>query len=417
MSSLRGRKTLIVFASDYVRSTIGFITMFFVSRIMGAEQIGIVGYHLGLLGLFSIFLDLGISTAHIKRVSEKKDLGECVGTYLALKVGALSLYSIAVLTYLCAHHPLAIKDIGNQNHGVFFVLFVYYVFDQLTTVLITTFSGREEFIKLNIPTSVGRIIKLFVAITFGYLGWGAKGLAIAYLADAFTSFLAAIFLFWYGKIPIKKPTSRMLQSYIRYALPMMVIIPISVFNSNIDRVMIQKFSTLQQVGFYFTVQSLFVIINSISSSAMVVLLPKISSDFIQNKLEDLNRSVQKATRYLSIIILPVAIIVFIEADRIVGICFGVKFLGAANILRVFSIVSLVMAVSRPYSNVLYGIESHNKIAFVSFLNLIILFTCNYLLIPKLGAVGAAVSNLIVWIFSASIQIYLACRYTHSVFNF
>ncbi len=415
---MRARKSLVAFLSDYLKAGIGFVTVFFVTRLIGAEAIGIVAYHLSLLGLFSFFLDIGISTAHIKRVSEKNDLGRCVGTYLFLKITALLIYLGIIIIYLYFFSGLHLTSPGHaiKDARIFIILLCYYLFDQFTSVLTATFSAREEVVKLNLPMILGRSGKMVVVMTLGFLGWGGIGLAISYCVDSLLSFGLSVILFKKAHIPVKKPDFEMIKSYWKYALPMMFIIPVSVLLSNVDRVMIQRLSNSTQVGFYYSVQSLLGIINSISSSAMIVLLPKISADFSMGKITELKTSIYKAVRYLAVLMMGLFAIMNVQADWIVQICFGKEFLATSAILQWMLLTYLIATVARPYSNILYGIEKHRGVAKISILNLLLLITCNWWLIPKMGASGAAISNVVIWVFSGSAQVFLAHRYLQLSMN-
>jgi len=209
---MQSRKSLIIFLSEYTKSAIGFVTLFFVTRLIGAEALGVVAYQLGLLGLFAIFLDLGFSTAHIKHVSEKKNLGECVGTYLSVKLCMLALYSVIILGYLYFKSPdFTILHDNAYLQNVFIILFFYYILDQLTSVLSTTFTGRQEFVKLSIPLMIGRVAKMIGALA-QLIAWLFSACCYYYFVYKEFSFtfdrqilkhwlsgIVAFFLVWFGR--------------------------------------------------------------------------------------------------------------------------------------------------------------------------------------------------------------------------
>jgi len=61
---------------------------------------------MGFVGLFNFIADLGFSSAHVKRISEGKDLGECIGTFATIKIlltvimVALVIGGIAIWKYV-----------------------------------------------------------------------------------------------------------------------------------------------------------------------------------------------------------------------------------------------------------------------------------------------------------------------------
>jgi O-antigen/teichoic acid export membrane protein len=53
---------------------------------MDPWEYGVVGFAYGLVSLFLFLGDLGFGAAHVKRISEGKDFGKCVGTFAATKL-------------------------------------------------------------------------------------------------------------------------------------------------------------------------------------------------------------------------------------------------------------------------------------------------------------------------------------------
>ena len=81
-------------SANLLDGLLAYIALYFISRDMGPEAYGIIGFAMGFVGLFTILTDLGFNSAHIKRVSEGKDMGTCIGTYLVSKLGFAGLFSI-----------------------------------------------------------------------------------------------------------------------------------------------------------------------------------------------------------------------------------------------------------------------------------------------------------------------------------
>ena len=69
------RKTTLIFVQNIIGTLLGTVALFLVARNMGAAPMGIVGFGLAFVGLFSILADLGVDQTHIKRISEGQDPG------------------------------------------------------------------------------------------------------------------------------------------------------------------------------------------------------------------------------------------------------------------------------------------------------------------------------------------------------
>ena len=200
-----------------------------------------------------------------------------------------------------------------------------------------------------------------------------------------------------------------------FAVPMLIFYPLQTLISNLDRTMLQNLAGTKEVGIFFAMQSVLAILNSVSSSAMTVLLPKVSRVYAAKRFDDLRQSVMKSVRYLSILIVPCAVLIIMFRDVIISILFGPSFLDGGGVLVVFSFAFVVAALTRPYANILYGAAKHHWLVINYAINLAVIFFSNLYLIPKvnglgLGATGAAISNLSIWLISGIFQVFLAKKY-------
>ena len=83
------RKSFLIVISNFIVQFIGWIGLVVLAKLWGdfaPQALGTIGFAMSFLALFNIIADLGFSRAHIKRVSEGKDLGTCIGTFAAIKI-------------------------------------------------------------------------------------------------------------------------------------------------------------------------------------------------------------------------------------------------------------------------------------------------------------------------------------------
>lgn len=121
----------------------------------------------------------------------------------------------------------------------------------------------------------------------------------------------------------------------------------------------------------------------------------------------------------------VSVILIALGSWILELCFGAQYTRAGLALSLLACASYVAAVARPYSNALFGTENHHRIVWISIANVIVLIVCNLYFIPTnifgfhalgLGAGGAALSNLVIWLISGGAQIYFVFRLLNISFN-
>ena len=100
------------------------------------------------IGMFNVIADLGFSSAHVKRISDGKDLGECIGTYATIKIlltvimAALVIGGIAIWKYVLHN-----EFFDATKESVIYIFLLYYIFSNLAFIALQTFVGRKEIAK------------------------------------------------------------------------------------------------------------------------------------------------------------------------------------------------------------------------------------------------------------------------------
>jgi len=217
---------------------------------------------------------------------------------------------------------------------------------------------------------------------------------------------------------VHKPSRPILFSYFYYTIPLLVIIPVSTFSSNIVPVLIGHFSNVEQVGFYFAIQSLIAIPNAISSSAMTVFFPKISADHTKKNHQQMITSIRKVTRYLSMGITPIAVIFITLSASILKVAYAFDSMYANLTFLFLSITMVIIAVTRPYINFQLGIGKHHRNAIINVISLLIIVAGCTLFVPEhffslrtlgLGAAGAGLAQLLAWVVSSCLFSYFSFK--------
>ncbi len=83
------RKSLLIVVAQFFTRSLGWIGLVVLAKLWGGfapEALGVIGFAMAFVGVFNIIADLGFGQAHVKRISEGKDLGTCIGTFFAIKM-------------------------------------------------------------------------------------------------------------------------------------------------------------------------------------------------------------------------------------------------------------------------------------------------------------------------------------------
>ncbi len=405
------RKSFFMTISLFTTQIIGMIGLIVIAKFWGKyapEALGVIGFAISFLALFSIISKLGYPQAHIKRISEGKDLGSCIGTFIAIKIALTALMVSAFFIYLFIWKNVLKEGFYDATTESVILVFVgFYIFSSLQGINLHTFTATREIVKKEIPTLLGRIIKIPLIILVSIAGVSSLGispvvnwpsflnplqkfisnhptgsLAMTYVFDMMVVFFVGLWLL--RKYPFKRPSWNLFKSYSSFAFPLIISSVIVIISLNIDKIMIGYFWTSTEVGYYFVVQRIFEFITPLSTSVTLVLFPTISSYHVVKNLAKIKTTTHLAERYLSMILIPPLVVVIVFNIPIINIILSEAFLPAASVLIVLSFYTFIHSLSGAYSSLIYGLNKPYVIAKLSIFMCISNIILNFLFIPRNG---------------------------------
>lgn len=398
------RKSVLIATSQFFSRFIGWVGLVVLAKLWGSfapEALGVIGFAMAFLVLFSFVADLGFSQAHVKRISEGKDLGSCIGTYTVVKIFLTILMIAAIFIVI-----LLWKNIFNggfvdaTTESVVVVFIAYYIFANLQQIPVSTFQAKGEIAKRQIVIMSENIVKIpfmvFVAIAAFSSRWppfiqplqhfiathAIGSLAMTYVLGVAASFLVGIYFL--RKYPRKKPDRDLFKSYFSFALPILLMSVVAVISINIDKVMIGYFWTSVEVGYYFTVQQISESILVFSSAIGIVLFPTFSEYHSNKDIGSINKTTHLAGRYISMITMPIMVAVIVFVVPVINIMLSGAFLPSASVLVALMIHAFVLGVMMPYNSLVSGVNRPGITAKIGFTMCTVNIVLNYLFIPKWG---------------------------------
>jgi len=435
------RKSFLIVASRILVQFIGWIGLVVLAKLWGnfaPDALGIIGFAMAFIAMFDIISDLGFYQAHIKRISEGKDLGTCIGTFAAIKILLTTLMVSVVLLAIFIWKNLFKNDFYDATtESVVYVIILYYVFANLCQIATTTFEARKEIAKREV-TYLFECIKTPLMIMVAFAGvtavnisspiiWpqllqpirefvashAVGSLAMTYVFAVLASLIVGLWLL--RSYPIKKPSWKLGGEYVSFALPIMLISIIGVISINIDKIMIGYFWTSTEVGYYFSVQQIIQMIMIFHIAVGTVLFPTFSEFHAKRDFKKIKEAVYTSERYTSMVMVPPVIFIIIFTYPIVGTLLSSAFYPAASTLIVLALYVFILSLIRPLSALISGINKPTIGAKIGVVMCSINIVLNYLFIPKngflyyfgvCGPVGAAFATLFSGLFG-----FILFRYT------
>lgn len=427
------RKSFLIIFSQFLLRFLGWIGLWILARKWGGfapEALGTIGFAMSFLAIFNIFADLGFSRAHVKRISEGKDLGTCIGTFVAIKTTLIGLMLIIIFISIYVWKTLLGGGFYDATtESVIFVFILYYVILNLQQVVTYTFEGTKEIAKRQISLIFEGVLKVpsmiiialagviiaerinilpsldwpnFLKPIQNFLAVHAIGsLAMTYVIGAAGPLIVGLLLM--RKYPLKRPDWQLFKSYFHFALPITLMSVIGIISVNIDKIMIGYFWTATEVGYYFTIQQILQFLTIIYMSVGIVLFPALSEYHAHNNFKKLRETTLLAERYISMVIVPPIILIIVFSSTIIDIMLSSAFLPASTALIILTLYTYLYSRNTAYGSLIGGINRPDISAKVSILICCVNIILNYFFIPKDGLLtsigisgpnGAAVATVL-----------------------
>ncbi|MCK5039272.1 MAG: oligosaccharide flippase family protein, partial [Thermoplasmata archaeon] len=396
-----GRKVTWIFFIKIVLTITSWIGTMFVARFMGVEVFGMIGFAVGLCALF-LHTDFGFSLAHNKRVSEGKDVDECIGAYIRIKLVITSLLVFLLLFGLFIWEK--VLGYGYQDpviRSIVYIILIYYVLFALSQIPIQTFGGLRQSAKQQMPEFIGTFARMPIMVVVALTSLGVVALALSYVVTGIV--MISLGFIMMRKFKSKKPSKKLLRSYITFATPLSIYIFFSTISLHLDKVVIQLFWDFNEVGTFFGMQKIIMVIILVTSSLGPILFPSISHLHSKKAMRSIRHLVRRAERYLSMLVTPIVIMCIVLATPIIHILLGDEFLGGTEVLAWLSIYALMISLNSPHMHLLNGCGRSNLSAKVGLSIAFINITLLFLFVPRdllgyelfgLGSVGAAMASTI-----------------------
>ncbi len=426
------RMTLIIMINFVLMGIIGVISWKCVSNLMPppvegvTNEVGMVAAAMGLAGMFSFITNLGFGAAHVKRISEGKDLGECIGTFMAIQVTLAIIFVMTIIGGIFAWKNVLGRGFESiEFEFTVYIILGFFITNSLSSVGLQTLVAKLEITKNQLVILVAAVVQLIVTIivvistndvylyAFTFVVGGSVNLCISYY-----------FLLHYK---IKRPTFRMFKSYLIFALPIFVVSALSILPTNIDRVMINLFWDTTDVGIYLGGQKFSIYLLQIPMGLGMILFPTISSMKSKGKADRIKGLIYSSERLITMIMAPICALFFILALPIVTLFGSNEYSASYLVLQPLAIWGFIRGLSAPYRNLIMGVGKPMILAMISIVGVITILGLNLIFIPThipilgvevlgWGAKGAAYATLISALVTFTLFRFFSYRYEKTLLN-
>ena len=382
------------------------ITAPYLSRILGADNLGVFGYvrssgsiisGLSLLGIFAYGTRL---TAYVRdnKYSLTKAFWELEITHLLLCLLCILVYSIYTCFNLC--------------YLSYFILYFPYIFAQFIDCS-WVYIGLEDMRPTVIRNFIARLVNI-IGIFVLVKNTGDLWIYIALLSV--TTIIGSISIYLrlpkYIGAPFGEGKPKLIEipKHIKGSIYLFLPQAALLLYLQVDKLMLNWMTgQASQVAYYDNAERIINIPLSVITIIGTVMMPRLANEFKKSNLETVEVLLLKAARYALLIAFPLMFGLICCAKQFIPWYLGDGFFPTANALMLLSPIVLFNTLIN-ISGAQYFVAT-NQISILiksNFTASALNIAVNALLIPRYGYIGASVATL----FSSGLSVFIQYFYLH-----
>ena len=319
-------------AASVVQRIISFGTTVVLARILSPADFGLFALAFVMIDGFGIFKSLGFDSALVRRKDE--DIDRACNTAFFL-IPAMGMILFVILFFFA---PIGAKFLNNpQVAPIIRTLALVFVISTFGKVPQTILYRSMKFKYKSIAEVSASVVYCAMALILALNKFGVWSLVIAYIAKTLVQVsIEWYFSGWKPKFEFDRAIAWDMFHFGKYILASAMI---WFLFRNFDNLLVGKLLGVTMLGYYAIAMNIATFLSQYFLDKVgMVMYPAYSQ--IQEDIEDVKRVMSRTLRYISVLVFPFSLGIFIFAPDILRVVFGAKWLPATNILRILAFVGL-----------------------------------------------------------------------------
>lgn len=410
-----------------VPSAANVVEMIVLARVLGVELFGLLTLVIAYVRIVSSLVDFRVWESVVKYVGEfleKKESERALSmikfSYMVDAVAGLLAFGVCLLLAGLANDIFIKSQDGFDLVMIFSLTLVVASVNTTSEALFRVFDRFKTIVFVQSAKAVFKLSSVLAAL---YLGYGIRGVLVAYVAVSLFEFVLTQVVVnrvlrdkglhtWFSS-KIGLLFSRM-REIIWFLLNTSFNATLTIANEgNVAALILGYFFGSGEAGLYKIARSVIKVIYRIVDPLYEVIFPKLVSFSTSNLYDRFAEMVKFSVRSLLKLIIPVLIIVLLFTEQIINLVFGVQYVPAADTMRVLAVAVLfaggtfwltpmLLAIGRP--GLRTAVTTFKVLGYVALL---------LWLVPEYSYLGAGVAYLIVEFAHFLAAVYLARKFKRS----
>lgn len=374
------------------------ITFKYASTVLSAESLGTVNYCSSIIGYFTLFSGLGISSYATREGSRFRENKKYFSKF-SNQIFTLNCLS-CLISFVCLIIMINTIDSLKPYNQILLIQSLVMIFTTLGTEWINII--YEDFVYITIRTVFMQVVSLFLLFIF------VKN-SNDYLVYVGVTVFGQIGMYLLNIFHVRKIVSIHLTRDIelrKHIKPILIIfgssIAITIY-STIDTTMIGFFCDKSDVAYYSAAAKIYTALKSIFATILMVMVPRLSY-LISKSIISYKNLLDRISRFIFILLIPCTILTNVLCKDLILLISGEEYINAYTSLHVFSLAVIFSAFSTCIINSIFLIRKYERITLLAtIIGAVVDFLLNLFLIKIMGYFGASITTLI-----AEICVFFVC---------
>ncbi len=377
------------------------ITAPYVSRVLGASNLGQVNFAATIVSWFVLFATYGTATYGVREVAKARDDKEKLSTIFSelVIINAILSFVVVVIYFFVI---FSISTFHNEIH-LYLIMSLSIVLNMFS--IDWYFQGIEEYRYITIRSAIFKTISLiciflFVKESDHYVLYG--------LISVFATSLSSVLNYIYSKKSVKMKYRGInpIRHFKRLSVFFFHTLIVSIY-TNLDQVLLGLYFDTKAVAFMNRSKTLVNMAVAISTAISNVTLPR-ASYYKENDESSFRYLMSEIPNYILWITIPICVSFMYLASNIMYILGGSEFLEAATLLQIMSLTIVCSPLSGYLQYQVLVASGKERIGlYIAILTSLFSLTFNLLLIPRIGLLGAGIVQVLSEFMAVSIRLYIA----------
>ena len=423
------RGSLIILIGNVIFRIGGYIYRFLMAILLGPTAYGILGITLPFQGIFQTLSAGGLPPAIAKYVAEyeavdEKDMARQT-IYTALKIMVfLGLFFGALMIFVVAPY-LAYDYLGKPVTLIpLQIIGLITPFSVIVGAFRGAFQGVYKMEYIVYTRAVEQLGMILFATAFVLIGLSVIGALWGTVLGYSLSVVAAVYLFRYRMgdlIPkhsadfvfTRRDELKLAGTLVKFSIPVIITAIAEMLIYNICTIVMGKFLTLDDIGFFAAADPIARLPLIISISIATTILPASSEAFKLKDIDMLQKYVSEAYKYSLLFVVPMCVGLALFAAPTLRVLYfkNPAYVAGAMALSILSLGMTFYSIFAISTSIIQGIGNPRIPMYILVGGAVVTGILNWLMVPKLGIAGGALATSVACFLMMVPCVYMVFRLT------